>query len=93
MLWRLRPTLSALSLFGTYTLGSGAIRVLVETVRINDKVLAGLTQPQIWSIALMILGAVLIVRGRRQRVAHSWDRRPGGVPSNTALGTRRDRVV
>lgn len=39
---------------------SGISRFLVEVLRINTPVLAGLTQPQLW--ALLGIGGVLIVR-------------------------------
>lgn len=65
LLWRLRRRVPPLTLFGIYAVAAGAIRVLVELVRINDNVVLGLTQPQIWSIGLAAVGVVCIVRGRR----------------------------
>jgi phosphatidylglycerol:prolipoprotein diacylglycerol transferase len=48
----------------TCLLVSGAVRLLVEEVRLNDPVLAGLTAAQLWSAALVVLGAGLLVRAR-----------------------------
>ena len=45
-------------------------RFLVEFVRRNEEVVAGLTQPQLISLALMALGAaILAVRARVPRAA------------------------
>lgn len=49
---------------GTYLILSGAARFLIEILRVNDKVLYGLTQPQLWSTTLVAVGLVLLVRGR-----------------------------
>ena len=65
LLWSLRDRLSPLALFGLFSLLFGAQRLLVEFVRLNDVVVAGLTAPQLWSLALMALGAALLVRQRR----------------------------
>lgn len=63
-LWSLRAHMPPLQLFGVYAIASGLTRILVETVRTNDPVLLGLTQPQIWSMALVVLGFVLLLRRR-----------------------------
>lgn len=41
---------------------SGISRFLVEVLRINTPVLAGLTQPQLWALLGIGIGGVLIVR-------------------------------
>lgn len=64
MLWRLRDRLSPPGLFGAFAVFMGLSRVAVEFVRLNDEVVAGLTQPQLWSLALTALGAVLLARER-----------------------------
>lgn len=51
--------------FGAYLVLSGLARVSVEFVRINDPVLAGLTQPQLWALGSIAVGGALIARGRR----------------------------
>lgn len=65
LLWSLRDRLSPVALFGLFSLLFGAQRVLVEFVRLNDMIVAGLTAPQLWSLALMALGTGLLVRQRR----------------------------
>ena len=45
-------------LFALYLLLSGLERLLVEFIRRNHEVLAGLTAPQLESIALCVLGLV-----------------------------------
>lgn len=65
VLWLLRHRVPPLTLFGIYAVAAGTIRVLVELVRINEKVFAGLTQPQLWSVGLVAAGFVFIIRGQR----------------------------
>lgn len=60
-LWALRTRTPPLRLVGAYAMASGLTRILVETVRTNDPVLLGLTQPQIWSMVLVVLGLVLLL--------------------------------
>lgn len=61
LLWTLRDRLSPVALFGVFSVLFGFERLLVEFVRLNDQVLAGLTAPQLWSLALMVVGAALLV--------------------------------
>jgi prolipoprotein diacylglyceryltransferase len=49
-------------LIGAYLVLSGISRFLVEFLRINQPVLLGLTQPQLWALVSLIVGVVLIVR-------------------------------
>ena len=62
LLWRLRDRLSPVALFGVFSVLFGLERLLVEFVRLNDEVLAGLTAPQLWSVGLMVVGGALLVR-------------------------------
>jgi phosphatidylglycerol:prolipoprotein diacylglycerol transferase len=62
LLWRWRHRWRAGTLFGLYLILAGAERFLVEFVRRNDEVLAGLTQPQLLSIVMMAGGAFWIWR-------------------------------
>ncbi len=66
LLWRLRDRFAPGVLFAWYLVGAGAERLLVEFVRRNDVVLAGLTGPQLESIGLMVVGGIaLLVQARR----------------------------
>jgi phosphatidylglycerol:prolipoprotein diacylglycerol transferase len=58
--WSLRTRLSPLHLFGSYLVLSGTARFLVEFLRTNDEVLLGATQPQPWSLLLIVIGAGLL---------------------------------
>jgi phosphatidylglycerol:prolipoprotein diacylglycerol transferase len=70
VLWRLRDRFAPGVLFGLYLMVAGFERFLVEFIRRNDEVVAGLTQPQLISLALMALGAAIVaVRGRVPRAA------------------------
>lgn len=66
-LWQLRDRLRPGVIFALYLLGSGLERLLVEFVRRNAVVAAGLTGPQLESVAAMLAGAiwlaVLFARG------------------------------
>jgi phosphatidylglycerol:prolipoprotein diacylglycerol transferase len=79
-LWRMRDRFRVGALFAFYLVLSGVERLLVEFVRRNHRVAAGLTAPQLESIALMAVGAIWLVfmaRGGGLRA------RPGG--SSAAL--------
>ena len=62
LLWRWRHRWRPGTLFGLYLMLAGGERFLVEFVRRNDEVLAGLTQPQLLSIVMMAGGAFWIRR-------------------------------
>ncbi len=69
LLWSLRDRLAPGLLFALYLVLSGLERFLVEFVRRNDEVWAGLTVPQIESLVLMAVGVTWIaVVGRRRPV-------------------------
>ncbi|CAI9418042.1 Phosphatidylglycerol--prolipoprotein diacylglyceryl transferase [Nocardioides sp. T2.26MG-1] len=65
LLWRIRRTVAPMAVFGLYAVGSGATRLLIEELRVNTEGWLGLTQPQWWSLALMIVGTGLLIRQRR----------------------------
>jgi phosphatidylglycerol---prolipoprotein diacylglyceryl transferase len=60
-LWKLRDRVRPGVVLGLYLLFSGLERLLVEFIRRNKEVFAGLTAPQLESVALMAIGAVLLV--------------------------------
>ena len=65
ILWGLqRRTRPPLEMLGAYLILSGISRFLVEFLRINTPELFGLTQPQLWAVASVLVGAAIIVRGR-----------------------------
>lgn len=69
LLWRMRKRWEPLRLFGAYLMFAGAERFLVEFIRRNDEILAGLTQPQLFGLVMMAAGvAVTGWRGRALRV-------------------------
>lgn len=67
VLVRLTRHLGAIQLFALYLVLSGAARFLVEFLRTNSTVLAGLTQPQLWALAGIAVGAWLFRGGRGGR--------------------------
>ncbi len=66
-LWRLRDRVRPGVVFALYLVGSGLERFLVEFIRRNKEVVAGLTAPQLESLALLAIGlvwlAVMVRRG------------------------------
>ena len=66
-LWRLRDRVRPGVVFALYLLLSGLERLLVEFIRRNHEVLAGLTAPQLESVALCVIGLAwltVLMRGR-----------------------------
>ena len=70
-LWRHRHSFPSGTLFALWAVLSGVERLLVEFVRRNDAVAAGLTLPQLISLALIAGGAGWLLRARAR----------GGVPA------------
>ena len=64
VLWNLRDRFRPGVLFGLYLVLAGLERLLIELIRRNDAVVAGLTQAQLVSVAMIALGAVLLTRLR-----------------------------
>ena len=57
LIWRMRHVVRPGVMFGSYLVLAGLERFLVEFLRRNDEVLAGLTMAQLWSLAMMAGGA------------------------------------
>lgn len=65
ILWALRRRARPpLELLGAYLVLSGISRFLVEFLRVDAPALLGLTQPQLWALASVAVGAGIVVRGR-----------------------------
>ena len=62
LLWRLRDRLRPGALFALYLVLAGTERLLVEIVRRNEEVVAGLTQAQLLSLGMIAAGAVWLIR-------------------------------
>jgi phosphatidylglycerol---prolipoprotein diacylglyceryl transferase len=68
-LWRLRNSFRPGLLFALYLVVAGLERFLIEFIRRNDEVLAGLTQAQVLSIAMIAVGgAWLLVKASRHEL-------------------------
>jgi phosphatidylglycerol:prolipoprotein diacylglycerol transferase len=64
-LWNLRGRLKPGSLFALWAVAAGTERLLIEMIRLNDEWVVGLTQPQVWSLLLIVGGlAWLAVNSR-----------------------------
>ncbi len=77
VLWRARDRFRPGVLFALYLVGAGIERFLVEFLRRNEAVLAGLTAAQLWSLALLVVGAawLAVVAGRGGLAAPTGRRR------------------
>jgi phosphatidylglycerol---prolipoprotein diacylglyceryl transferase len=64
VLWNLRDRVRPGGLFALYLVLAGVERLLIEFIRRNDTVVAGLTEAQLMSIALIAGGAALLTRLR-----------------------------
>src|SRR5215216_758216 len=64
LLWNLRDRLAPGMVFGLYLFLGGLERFLVEFIRRNDAVVAGLTIPQLFSVAMMAGGGALVLARR-----------------------------
>jgi phosphatidylglycerol---prolipoprotein diacylglyceryl transferase len=65
VLWRLRDRYAPGVLFAISLIPAGVERLLVEFIRRNDHVIAGLTLPQLVSIAMIAAGAAWLAARRR----------------------------
>jgi phosphatidylglycerol---prolipoprotein diacylglyceryl transferase len=66
LLWQLRDRFRAGVLFAIYLLYAGTERFLVEFIRRNDDVFAGLTTPQLESLGMMAAGLIWIAVAARR---------------------------
>lgn len=62
LLYALGRRLGPVAVFGAYLTLSGVSRLLVEFVRINDRVLLGLSEAQLIGVASIAVGAILMIR-------------------------------
>ncbi len=65
VLWHLRDRFKPGVVFALYLVIAGVERLLIEFLRRNDHVVAGLTLPQLVSIGLIAAGAVWLIRLRQ----------------------------
>lgn len=66
LLWRLRDRVRPGVILGVYLVLSGLERLLVEFIRRNKEVWAGLTAPQLESILAMVVGTALLAAMARR---------------------------
>jgi phosphatidylglycerol:prolipoprotein diacylglycerol transferase len=67
LLWSWRDRLRPGLLFAFYLVFAGLERFLIEFIRRNDEVLAGLTMPQLESVVLVVAGSAWIAASSRRR--------------------------
>lgn len=76
VLWRLRDRFASGVLFGIYLVASSVERFAIEFLRTNEPVALGLTAAQWTSVALALLGALMIIDWRRQPVPTTRQLKP-----------------
>jgi phosphatidylglycerol---prolipoprotein diacylglyceryl transferase len=71
VLWHLRDRFRPGVLFALYLVLAGTERLLVEFIRRNETIVAGLTWPQLVSVGMIVAGGVwlMLVRSRSQTLA------------------------
>ena len=74
LLWQLRDRFRPGGLFALYLVLAGVERLLIELIRRNDDVLLGLTQAQLFSVAMVLGGLYWLAR---LRAPGSASARPG----------------
>ncbi|HEY2767209.1 MAG TPA: prolipoprotein diacylglyceryl transferase family protein [Solirubrobacteraceae bacterium] len=84
LLWRLRDRVRPGVVIALYCVLSGLERFLVEFVRRNKEVVAGLTTPQLESLGLMIVGVVWLAWMMRGRGLAGLRVGSGGAPRPAA---------
>jgi phosphatidylglycerol:prolipoprotein diacylglycerol transferase len=83
LLWRWRDRFRPGVLFAIYLVLAGSERFLVEFIRRNDAVFIGLTWPQIFSVAMVAIGAIwLTLAARRGGLARAEQRDPVPAPGS-----------
>jgi phosphatidylglycerol:prolipoprotein diacylglycerol transferase len=90
-LWRHRYAWRPGTLFAAYLVLAGLERFLVEFIRRNDDVVAGLTQPQLISLAMMAVGGAWIVLRRGPAAASEAPRPAARRRAAPSGGGRRAR--
>jgi len=68
--------------FGSYLLAAGALRFLIELVRVNQVVALGMTTAQLFSVGLVVLGAGLLLDRRTGPEPRAEGRKPSLRGSN-----------
>jgi phosphatidylglycerol---prolipoprotein diacylglyceryl transferase len=71
LLWRWRNRFRPGLLFALYLVLAGLERFLVEFVRRNDEVVAGLTAPQLQSLVMVVAGCVWFALAGRRRAVYA----------------------
>ncbi len=89
LLWRLRSRMPPLRLFGLYLVLAGGERLLVEFIRRNEEVVFGLTQPQLFALAMLAAGAMLLALSGRLRAREPGTAPADGVAQRAASTARR----
>jgi phosphatidylglycerol:prolipoprotein diacylglycerol transferase len=60
VLWRLRTRMAPVRLFALYLVLAGLERFLIEFIRLNHEVALGLTQPQLFGLAMIGAGTIVL---------------------------------
>jgi phosphatidylglycerol:prolipoprotein diacylglycerol transferase len=86
-LWRARDAFRPGVLFACYLVLAGSERLLVEFVRRNEPVLAGLTEAQLASLVMLVAGIVWLVRAARTTGLRAEPPAPAPAPAPKRAAT------
>jgi phosphatidylglycerol:prolipoprotein diacylglycerol transferase len=73
--WR-REGVADVSVLGRYLVGAGALRFVIEFIRVNERVAFGLSVAHLVSLAAIVLGAALLFVSQPMRRAAYSKRTP-----------------
>jgi phosphatidylglycerol---prolipoprotein diacylglyceryl transferase len=67
LVWRRRGVPEA-TVLGRYLLAAGALRFAIEFIRVNDRIIVGLSVAHLASVAVAAVGALMLVTARPGRL-------------------------
>jgi phosphatidylglycerol:prolipoprotein diacylglycerol transferase len=77
LLWLRRRGTADRAVVAWYLVLAGGMRFLIEIVRVNQVVVAGLTTAQLFSVAMVLIGVWLVVKTPSAPVARKAERKAG----------------
>jgi phosphatidylglycerol:prolipoprotein diacylglycerol transferase len=77
LMWLRRRGTADRAVVAWYLVLAGGMRFLIELVRVNQVVVAGLTTAQLFSVAMVLFGVGLVVKKSRVPVARKAERQAG----------------
>lgn len=89
-LWWIGRRASGPAVFAWYLMLASIARFAVEVLRTNTPIALGLTQPQLWALAGMLAGLLLLATVTRRTARAQGPRQPADAPSTAGETTTHD---